>query len=98
MTNEQYHAVQEMSRAGFRILIICFVLIILLAVVGTLFQHFLAVDDGLFHDAMRLIGIGGPTGTASNAAADAVKTWRASATPEATPALANQPWKDGNGM
>lgn len=86
------HSVQEMSSRGFLVLLICFGLVVALAIVGAIMAHYFGPEVmDLFRDAMRIIGIGGPTGTATNAAADAVKTWRANA--PVTPPEPAAPWK-----
>lgn len=53
-----------------RILFVTFGLIVLLAILGLVLSALLGVNDDIFHDAIRIIGIGGPASASTNAIAD----------------------------
>lgn len=57
---------------GTRILIVTFGLIIFLAITGMILTAFLDADDSLFHDAIRIIGIGGPASTGADSISGAI--------------------------
>lgn len=57
---------------GTRILLVTFALIIFLAVTGMVLTAFLDADDSLFHDAIRIIGIGGPASTGADSISGAI--------------------------
>lgn len=55
------------------ILLITFALVAGLAILGVFLQYAWKVDTGLITEAMRIIGISGPTGTAIQSTADVVR-------------------------
>lgn len=57
---------------GTRVLIVTFVLIVFLAVIGGVMTALLGIQDTLFRDAIRIVGIGGPASTSADSIAGAV--------------------------
>lgn len=53
-------------------LMIIFGIVAALAIIGVLLQAFVGASSDLIKEAMRIIGYGGPAGSAANTAADAI--------------------------
>lgn len=53
-------------------LMIIFAIVAILAITGVFLQAFLGTSSDLIKEAMRIIGYGGPAGSAANTAADAI--------------------------
>lgn len=65
------------SGTSTRFLIVTFGLIFAMSITGLILSAFFGVDDALFHDAIRIVGIGGPASAVGNSASDAISRWRA---------------------
>lgn len=79
------------------ILLITFALVAALAIVGVFLEYAWKVDTGLINEAMRIIGISGPTGTAIQSTADVVREIKrpgsaTAATPSSTQPPALPDW------
>ncbi len=60
----------------FRVLLVTFAIIAFLAIIGLILGSLFDTNDDIFHEAIRIIGIGGPAGSGVNSVSDAMAKWR----------------------
>ncbi len=75
----------------FRILMITFALIVGLAILGFILATWFGGADDIFHEAMRIIGVGGPAGAGVNGASNAIEKWRNIPGPTQSPTQPGMP-------
>lgn len=63
--------------ASTRFLLVTFALIFMMSITGLALSAFFGTDDEIFHDAIRIVGIGGPASAVGNSASNAIARWRA---------------------